>query len=248
MPRYIADVRFIASIYPGQLPELRRHYGPSMHATGVGAQRSTLFRLEPVKKGGRPFILPVYDSFEEILNPMARPDQSGRKPRLTRPEEVANIVADLLKEWTANLYGVPEGAKPGVMEVHLDTLTPQQMQDLQNKGIAPKTPTSGIPGDEYAQMVDQQTRYFEYWFMIGEQLHSRDPKVVQQYGQITNTMRLAADWLGHQRPWTNRDYILENVPCPWCTALIPQSAIVCPTCGRQVKETPKELAGLVGTK
>lgn len=248
MPRYIADVRFIASIYPGQLPDVRRHYGPSMNSTGVGAQRSTLFHLPPIKRGERPFILPIYDSFEEILNPMARPDQSGRKPRLTNPVPVDTIVADLLKEYTGGLYGVPEGAKPGVIEVHLDSLTPQQMNDLQNKGITPKTPTSGIPGDEYAQMVDQQTRYFEYWFTVGEQIYSRDPKITQQYGDFTETMRLAADWLGHKRPWTNKDYVLENVACPWCTTLIPQNAIVCPTCQKQVKQAPPELAALLGAK
>lgn len=247
--RYIAEVRFIGSIYPGELPVVTRYYGPSIHATGKGAERRTDFRLTPVPRGDKPFILPVYDSFEQVLDVMAMSGNQGnpQKPRQSKPVPVEEIIGDVISMWTGRLANVPDGAKPGVGEVHL---LDKQVAEFQRTGVLPDSVVnskfSGIPQEEYQQLITQQTAYFEYWFSQAELVHARDPQSLQAHGQITETMRLAADWLGHRRPWTNKDYVLENEPCPLCTALVPKTAVVCPTCHNQIREMPAHIAALQG--
>jgi hypothetical protein len=74
---------------------------------------------------------------------------------------------------------------------------------------------------------------------------ARDLATLKNDGDsITPVMRLAAEWLGHKRPWTETDYVLDNVQCPLCTALVPQTAIICPSCRHQIKAMPPELAAL----
>ena len=240
--RYVAEVRFIGSIYPGELEIVRRFYGPSIHASGKGAERVSRFALKPVPRGEKPFILPIHDSFEEVLDVMALSATTNNpvKPTQSKPVPVEQIVTDLIEKWTGNLANVPSGAKPGVSEVHL---LDRQVAEYQRTGALPdsvlNSKLSGIPQDEYDQLVQQQTSYFEYWFGQGELLHDQ-----KKFDQISPIMRLAADWLGHRRPWTNKDWVVENVACPFCTELVPEEALFCPRCRNQIKLIPPDRADL----
>lgn len=233
MAQYIADVRFIASIFPGQLPTIRRHYGPSRESEGRNAQRSTAFTLQPVPRGKKPFVLPVYDSFENVLDIMAMSAMGSRpeKPRLPKPVPVETIVADLLKEWTGGLFNVPQGAMPGVMEIRPLKV---ELEKFEKTGALPG-PTSG----ELDQMTATQTLYFEYLFTEGERLHKQS-----NWKEITDYMRLAAEWLGYEREWSHRAIARDSGPCPFCQSIIPNTAIVCATCQRQVREVPAHLMHL----
>jgi hypothetical protein len=233
MAQYIPDVRFIASIYPGQLPPIRRHYGPSRESEGRGAQRSTAFILQPVPRGKKPFVIPLYDSFENVLDIVSLSSMGNKaeKPRLPKPVAVESIVSDLLKEWTGGLYNVPQGAMPGVIEIRPMKV---ELKKFEDSGTLP-----GAAPDEVERMTEMQTMYFEYLFTEGERLHKQN-----NWKEITATMRLAAEWLGLEREWSHRAIARNSGECPWCTAIIPNTAIVCGTCGRQVRETPPHLLGL----
>jgi hypothetical protein len=233
MSQYIPDVRFIASIYPGQLPTIRRHYGPSRASEGTSAQRSTAFTLQPVPRGKKPFVMALYDSFENVLDIVSLSSMGNKaeKPRLPKPVPVESIVADLLKEWTGGLYNVPQGAAPGVIEIRPLKVELKKFED-----------GGGLPGatsTEVEQMTSMQTMYFEYLFTEGERLHKQN-----NWKDITSTMRTAAEWLGFEREWSHRAIARDSGPCPWCQSIIPNVAIVCNTCGKQVRETPQHLAHL----
>lgn len=232
--RYVAEVRFIASIYPGQLPVLTRYYGPSISATGQGASRRTEFKLEPVLKGARPFILPVHDSFEQTLDVMALSAHKNNphKPMQSKPVAVEGIVQDLLNDWVGRLANVPDGCKPGVGEVHLpeSIVNEYNRRGSQLPNSVTESKHSGIPRDEYDQLVDQQTKYFEYWLGEGELTHDQ-----KKFKEISPIMRLAAEWFP-DRPvrWRTKNFAAEIVRCPLCTSEIPADAVVCPSCRHQL--------------
>ena len=226
MAKYIAETICIASIYPGQLPDQRRNYGPTRDSVGNKAMRSTNFHLEPVPRGKKPFILEVSDCFEDVIDLVQQSGNQGgaARPRMPKPVPVETIVSDLIASWTGGMFNVPAGAKPGVIQ------------------IAGSVPTQ----KEMSQMEEQQAAYFEHWFSQGEGLYRGDPATIDSYKTYTAEMRLAAQWLGRMRPWSDAKMATELVPCPFCTKLISDRAIVCPECQRQVAEIPAHLAALQG--
>lgn len=225
MARYTPDKAYIASIYPGKLEPIRRNYGPSLHSSGKGAERSSLFDLKPVKRGEKPYILELTDCFEEVIDLNAiRGAQDGRVARATAPKPVPveQIREDLLRVWTGGLFAagdtpIPAEAKPGII------------------GIVGTVPTQA----ELNQLKTQQTLYFEILFTVGERLHKQS-----NWKEITDTMRLAADWLGYDREWSNRAIARNSAPCPFCQTIIPETALVCAHCGKTVRAIPKDLAEL----
>ena len=233
MPRYLADVRFIASIYPGELPVIRRNYGTTLESEGRSASRSTAFRLEPVPRGDSPFVLAVYDSFEEVLDVTGMSSMGGspQNKRAQKPVRVEEIVADLLKQWTGGLHNVPQGASPGIIEIKPMKV---EMEKFEKNGSLP-----GPGPKELSHMVEVQTAYFEYLFQEGEKYHQRN-----EWKEITNSMRLAADWLGYSRVWSHRAIARDSGPCPACTKIIPTAAAVCPECHTQIRALPAEIAAL----
>lgn len=224
MAQYVADEKCIASVYPGQLPDQRRSYGPTRESIGPKAQRSTLFHMPSVPRGGKNkfAVIKCYDSFEEGLDVMAQNGlgKNEQRPRIQRPVPVESIIDDLMTAWTGNMFNVPAGARPGVMP------------------IVGTVPTQ----DEMAQMREQQALYFEFWFAQGEALARGDKQVVDDYKRHSTEMRLAADWLGRDRPWSNARVAVESGPCPFCTTIISNMAIICPACHQQLRETPAHLA------
>jgi hypothetical protein len=160
----------------------------------------------------------VYDSFESIIDVMGSAQRKkGEKAYLPRMVPVDEIIADLIGKWASGLFGVPDGAHPGIME------------------IAGPVPTKA----EQQQMEQAQTLYFNFRFSEGERLYREN-----KWGEITDVMRLAAEWLGHKTVWSSTDIADTSEPCPFCTTVVPKLAIVCPTCQRQIREIPPELAKL----
>ena len=227
MAKYVADTAYIASIYPGELEPIRRSYGPTRESGGKSAVRSTLFELPPVPRGSKPpyAILEVSDCFEDVMDVMSQSGHSGGpRPRLPKPVAVETIVDDLIGRWTGGIFNVPAGAKPGVMRIVGTVPTQREMR----------------------QMEEQQGAYFEYWFGQGEGLFRGDPTTVNNYKTYTTEMRLAAEWLGRSRPWSDPRAAAETESCPFCTSIISRIAIFCPQCNRQVREIPAHLAALQG--
>ena len=230
MPTYLPDVKFIASIYPGKLPEQRFPYGPSRESVGPNAQRSSVFRVEPVARGGRAFVFPVYDSFQDVLDIAGMSGTGGgvRKAWIPKPVPVQEIVRNILKIWTEGMADVPSGMGPGIIEIFPMKV---EMKLWESEGKLP-----GPTPLERERMADMQTGYFEYLFTEGERLHKE-----KDWKSITDTMRLAADWLGYEREWSHKAIARDSGPCPWCQTLILNAAIVCHACGKQVRDTPAAL-------
>ena len=216
MAKYTADAKYICSIYPGELPVQRRNYGTSPSNDGKDVSRCTTFVLKPVPRGQKPpyFVLPIYDSFESIIDVLGTTQrQKGEKAYLPRMVPVDEIVADMLKQWTGGLFGVPDGAHPGIME------------------IAGPTPSKA----EQQEMERAQTSYFNFRFSEGERLYREN-----KWDNITDEMRLAAEWLGHKTVWSSTDIAENSEPCPFCTTVVPKLAIICPTCRKQIREVPAD--------
>ncbi len=208
MSEYKPQVEYICSIYPGKLPVITRHYGPSLEAQGPNAVRRTNFELLPVPRGEKPFVLRVYDSFQTVLD-IRTGKQTG-----TTPVPVEEICDDLLDKWVGNLFNVPAGAKPGVMK------------------IANTSPSS----DELRQMESQQALYMAHFFSEGERLHRE-----AHSDQITDMMRLSAEYLGEKRIWSDPAIARDSAPCPLCTTMVPNLAFICPACQHVIREIPAEL-------
>ena len=220
MARYTAEVAYIASIYPGQLEPQRRNYGPSLASAGKAAVRSSLFQLEPVKRGEKPFVLTISDCFEDILDLGQLGVGGNNKARTAKPVPVESIVLDdLIARWTGGLFGVPQDAKPGVMKI--------------NNTMATK--------DEMREMMEMQTRYFEYMFSEGERIYKDKPAGES----VTATMRIAAEWLMRPRLWSNTSMAAASAPCPFCREMrLDPEAYICAKCTRVVRAIPPELAVL----
>lgn len=206
--RYTAEQAYICSIYPGEVEPQRRNYGPTRESNGKGAVRSTLFALQPVVRGSKPgyVVLELSDCFEDIIE-LSQLSVGNTKGKVPKPVNVEQIVADLIAVWTGGLVGVPQGAKPGIMQIA--NSTPQQK--------------------ELVVMRDQQTQYFEYLFNEGERLDSE-----KDWKNITAPMRLAATWLERPRRWSHNALAAGSSPCPLCTKVIPGEAVVCPECTNQI--------------
>lgn len=196
MARYEAEVQYIASIYPGKLEPVRRHYGPSRESVGPKAVRSTLFELKPVPRGGKPCVIQVMDSFQDVI-------VLGQKEKVAKPVEVQSIVDDILAKWTGGLFNVPSGAKPGIMQ------------------IASTVPTKA----ELDEMTRDQTVYFEYLFSEGSKLHDQKQwdNITQPMRDASNWLGRDAVWANpaiamHTGPCPLCTEIIPNsaVFCPQC--------------------------------
>lgn len=245
MARYSADVKFIASIYPGQLPDIRRNYGLSKNCDGDGAQRSTLFHMEPVPRGAPPYVIAVFDSFESVRD-FVRQAGGPRAKYNPNMVEVESIVNDLLGQWAGNQHLIPQQppATPGIIEINP---LPAELKNFSREGILPKP-----NGEELEVMRARQTAYFEFLFNEGEKISRGDHQAINQWSNYTPEMRLAAKWLDRHTQWSDPAMASDNEPCPFCQQLITPAAYVCKWCHRTVRAIPPELLKLmeqtVGTR
>ncbi len=206
MARYQAEIAYIASIYPGPVEPQRRSYGPTRESNGKTAIRSICFELEPVERGGKPFVLEITDCFEDVID-VQQLSVENTKQRMPKPVDVNVIVADLLNVWTGGIIGIPQGAKPGIMLI-----------------------ANSVPSrDELRAMMDMQTIYFEFMFNEGERLHQE-----KKWDIITPTMRLAATWLDRKRTWAHQNVSADSGPCPLCHDMVPNEAVFCNGCKQQI--------------
>jgi len=214
MAKWVADTRYIASIYPGELDSIALNHGPSPNRS---KGRRTVYKLTPVPKETmrtKPCVIEVVDGFEDVINLMGI--QQG-DPKMPKPVDSKETVENLLRYWTGNMVGVPTGAAPGIIEI-----------------------VNTIPSiAEMKRMVEMQTLYFEWGFQNGERLHREN-----NWKEITGAMKLGAEWLGRDVIWANPAQVSEMVKCPACEQLIAPRVAICHHCGTKLRALPKELAAL----
>lgn len=92
-------------------------------------------------------------------------------------------------------------------------------------GIGVWDPAGGTLEEFVRQLRAMQEVYFRELVMAGDLNFARTGQK-----EITDIMRLAADWLGTEKDWnkTIEEVILKR--CPACTAKIPQEALLCRNC------------------
>lgn len=229
MAKYTAESKYIASIYPGHLDPLRISVGPNPQVDSRNGF-CTVYAIPPVKRGEKPqaklpanvkfvngcYVLEVSDSFEKKVDNGETMSQ-GRTVWTTSPVSCDWIVANILDYWTGHMINVPNGMKPGIME------------------IANTSPTQA----ERERMEADQRAFFEWCFAEGERL-DRD----KNWKDITEPMRLACDWLGYKRSWANPAEVGSTINCPACQESIHESAAVCRYCGTRLKALPEHIAAL----
>lgn len=217
MGKYVADVRRIASIYPGKLDRIRMNHGPTQRPSD-GA--TTWYELTPVAKNQQTAkqccVIEIYDSFEHSKDELKSAAQGQFVPGL-HPISADAIVRHLLLQWTGNLVDFPPGALPGIMEI-----------------------THSVPTqDELQQMKDQQMAYMEFIFMEAEREARIDVRRIP-----TERARMAADYLGRHTAWSHPSETAGTAPCPACRQSIPEDAYVCHLCGTKIRAFPPELKQL----
>jgi hypothetical protein len=220
MAKYVAESKWIASIYPGTLWPIIKYVGPHPNSH---SPRATRYELKPVPRGGKPFMLEVVDAFENVPNPM-KAAESSKADRIganmifdSSPVPCEEIAANLIQEWVGGRFGVPSGAAPGIMIV-IGTIPTQA---------------------ELKRMEEMQTAFGEYLFQEGERLNE-----LKQWKDIRPEMRDMAVWLGRDVRWGTPGNATDLIPCPACTKQIPSQSIVCAVCGTRLKALPPDLAKL----
>lgn len=220
MAKYVPDSKWIASIYPGKLPPITKYHGQDPNPR---KPRATVYSLDPVARGKKPFMLEVIDSFENVPNPM-KAAESQKSERIgsnmvfdSAPVACEQIVENLIQEWAGGMVGVPVGAQMGIM------------------AIIGTVPTQA----ELILMTEMQTKFFEYMFQEGERLDRQ-----REWKGIRQPMVDAAIWLGRDRLWSSPSLSTEMVPCPACKKDIPADSIICNVCGIKLRALPPELAAL----
>lgn len=210
MAKYVADEKFICSIWPGEMEHIQRFHGPSPRVDPKNGGNGTWYRLKPVPKGAKPFVLRVTDMFEHPKD-VLKSAERGRTELESNLITCEEIVADLLRHWIGNMLGLPHGALPGIGEIISEVPKQSELEELK----------------------EQQQAFMEYLFMEGERL-SRDAGV----HHITPTMRVAAEYLDKPRLWSHPGQSLQTTPCFHCRQPIPNDATVCFQCGGRQDNVP----------
>lgn len=146
MAKYTAEVRYIASIWPGKLERVTLYHGPSPN---VHSKRATGYELQPVPRGGKAFVLEVADGFENVFDPTAIGNKSSDRRR-SSPIDSAETVRVLVNHWGGNIVDMPPGGGLGIREI-IGTIPQKQ---------------------ELEQMRSELTLFAEFQFQKGE-LHHR---------------------------------------------------------------------------
>ncbi len=122
------------------------------------------------------------------------------------------VATDLVNEFTINVIGASAG--------------------FSGPGLAVRDPS--IPLEEQiAKLKESQEAYFTYLFQAAEDLD----KTPGLSGSITQEMRDAARWLGREGVRWFKPYKQQLMKkCRFCVSDIPEEAIVCQVCGRDLVE------------
>ncbi len=228
MPRYQAEVVYLASIYPGKLAPIIMYHGDSPNPHHGRAKR---YVMPPIVRGEKPVVpedcknvrihkasnqyvavLEIADAFENIPNPTK--SDGMRMVFDSGPVSCTQIAENLEQTWGGNFIGLPDGAGPGI------------------KIIAGTIPTQ----DELERLMEMQGRYYEFRLSQGDQLASEN-----QWKEITREMRDAAAYLGKERVWASG---ARTEDCPACGMQIPMGRAICHHCHTRLRELPASVAGL----
>jgi hypothetical protein len=178
--------------------------------------RCTTYQLAPVPRRAKACVIEVTDGFETCRDWIQSAEQ-GREINNLRPVDCKQIAANLVAEWAGGFVDSPHGAGLGIRII---------------SGSVPHE-------DELREMHNELSAFCEWSFQEAER-HAR----LNEWREITATMRECAKWLGRDRLWSEPQKSGDLVPCAACQTPISNKALVCPQCGTKLKALTPELAKL----
>lgn len=123
-----------------------------------------------------------------------------------------SIADDIVNIWTKKVVGADSGFGPGIFIAEGDEPTQMELRNAR----------------------DGQELYFEYLINQAETKYR-----VFKFDEITDTHRAAAVWMGREEvEWLRPIRRIKTKECPLCITNIPEQAVVCPNCKRDIAPQP----------
>ena len=219
MGKFVPDSVTIASIWPGKLRPIQKYVGESPNRKdrdGRSMPRCTTYELKPVGKRDEPYTTEVTDAFESKRDWIQSAEQ-GREINSLDIVDCHELAENLIREWSGNLADAPPGAGMGIRMI---------------RGSVPHQ-------DELREMRAELAAFCQWQFQTAER-HAR----LNEWKEITPTMRECTKWLGHERLYSEPAKSGDMMACPACREQISSEALVCSKCGTRIKALTAKLAAL----
>jgi hypothetical protein len=212
----------IASIYFARVQATRLYGGPyEIPAVPIGAD-------------------PVFLTLDDCVQIEQGPYQLGSNGKRSRRKHLVlgQVIARcLVAEWTANGILMTPDCHPGIWAV-------REQVPLMNDNGTPQLDADGVA--QWRPATEEEKRamweedliaarradraYAESLFMHANAM-AEDARLIPF---IPRTTRLAAKQYGFEAEWLKEGAALRVKPCPYCTKVIPATAIKCPKCAEVV--------------
>jgi hypothetical protein len=191
------------------------------------------YELPAVPPGADPVLLPITDRLQIEQGPVSL-GVNGRRSERQHLVQGEVIARDIVGEWTEHGVGMTPQCRPGIWVV-------RDRKPIINEetGIA----AIGANGVALWRPATEEER-LEMWMedlaaarmadhayanalFIHASAMAENPKLIPL---IPKNARLAAKQYGLTAEWLRENAALHVRPCPYCTHIIPSTAIKCPKC------------------
>lgn len=217
----------------------------SIHFAAVKADRSIyggMYNMPAVPLGGFPMVIEIEDKVQRDEGPISLGSGSGKRAQLRYHVDGFDIATDIVSEWSTSGLGMTPAAHPGiwvvrerlpVTKIDPDTRKEEYVMDgFGHQVFRPATSdeAKAMWDEDLAAAKQADRRYAEWCYIDGNRIAS-DARLIQF---IPENYKRAARQYGLQADWLKEGAALLVKPCPSCTKIISQSAMVCPHCNEPV--------------
>lgn len=215
----------------------------SIHFAPVEAERSIYggyYKMPIVPLGTAPEILIVTDKVQRDEGSISLGPGGGKRAQLRYHVDSYDIAVCIVNQWTLNGYGMTPQRHPGIWIVR-ERLPETQIVDGKEQFVmdgfgkqvfraATKEEAAAMWLEDLAANKLADRAYAEWCFVDGNRIAS-DARNIQF---IPENYKRAARHYGLQAEWLKEGAALMVAPCPRCTKIISQHAIICPQCNEPV--------------
>lgn len=216
----------------------------SIHFSPVHADRSNyggMYDIGIVPLGAAPEILIIEDKVQRDEGPISTGPGGGRRAQLRYHVDAYEIAADIVALWSASGLGMTPQRHPGIWLVR-DRLPLTTKDDKGNEqfvmdGFGKQVFRSASPEEQRVMWAEDlalnqraDRAYAEWCYVDGNRI-AADARNIQF---IPENYKRAARHYGLQAEWLKEGAALAVAPCPRCTKIISQNAIICPSCNEPV--------------
>lgn len=216
----------------------------TVHFSAVHADRSIyggIYDLPSVPLGAAPVVLEIEDKVQRDEGPISTGPGGGRRAQLRFHVDGYDIAADIVSQWASSGRGMTPASHPGIwlvrdrMPVIKKTAKGEDefvMDGFGKQVFRPATATEAkaMWDEDLKANRDADRTYAEWCYIDGNRI-AADARNIQF---IPDNYKRAARQYGLQAEWIREGAALLVAPCPRCTKIISQSAIICPSCNEPV--------------